>query len=85
MNNIIKHTDATIVTVLICTDGDVAEMEITDNGQGFEPSEMAVSGGMGLVSMRERAEKLGGQLTILSTPGDGTNVLVKLNGRNPNG
>ena len=85
LNNILKHTEATLVTVRVYTDGDLIEMEIIDNGQGFDPDQTAVNGGMGLVSMRERAEKLGGELTIFSTPGEGTHVQVKLNGRSPNG
>jgi signal transduction histidine kinase len=35
-------------------------------------------GGMGLVSMRERAERLGGSLTILSAPGEGTRVKISV-------
>ena len=48
------------------------ELEVTDNGVGYDPS--ASKGGMGLSSMAERAEKLGGRLEIDSSVGQGTRV-----------
>ena len=51
-------------------------LEVADDGQGFDASEIRDTGGLGLVSMRERAEKIGGQLAIHSAPGEGTRVSV---------
>jgi signal transduction histidine kinase len=49
-------------------------LSMEDNGIGFDPS--AESAGMGLTSMQERAQAIGGELTITSTPGEGTIVQV---------
>lgn len=74
LNNVLKHSAATLVTVRICLNGEQVEMEIVDNGQGFDPARVGDSGGMGLVTMRERVDRLGGALTILSVGGEGTTV-----------
>ena len=59
-----------------------------DNGRGFDPGAVgraATSWGVGLRSMRERAEMLGGALSVDSTPGTGTRMelRVPLDGRRP--
>jgi len=77
LNNALKHAAATAVTVRIRSDAAGVELEIVDNGQGFDPSTASEKGGMGLITMRERAERLGGVLTIRSTPGEGTKVKVR--------
>jgi signal transduction histidine kinase len=86
LNNALKHATATVITVRIHTDdapqvGAAAiTLTITDNGKGFNLDETTAAasggdtGGIGLDSMRERAEKLGGDLTVHSTPGKGTTV-----------
>jgi signal transduction histidine kinase len=76
LNNALKHAAATSVTVHVRGEGDRVELEVVDNGTGFDLNTERDRGGMGLVSMRERAEKLGGSLTVLSTPGEGTRVKV---------
>jgi signal transduction histidine kinase len=78
LNNALKHATATAITVRIeATDGRV-ELEVTDNGSGFDPAAGEGQGGLGLTSMRERVEKLGGTLAVLSKPGEGTKVKVSL-------
>jgi signal transduction histidine kinase len=76
LNNALKHARATSVTVRIHSEGDIVELEVADNGVGFDPQARADEGGMGLVSMRERAERMGSSLIILSTPGEGTRVKI---------
>jgi signal transduction histidine kinase len=66
------------VTVRIRINDQHAELEIVDDGQGFDPKAITDQGGMGLITMRERAERLGSTLTILSAPGEGTRVEVTL-------
>ncbi len=80
LNNILKHAKATRVTVRIHSENSRVALEIVDNGTGFDPDEMTDYGGMGLASMRERAEKLGGSLTVLSKPGQGTTIRVDVEG-----
>jgi len=78
LNNALKHAAATSVTVCIhVADGQV-ELEVVDDGTGFDPATAGNGGGMGLVSMRKRAEKLGGALQVVSAPGQGTRVSVNV-------
>jgi signal transduction histidine kinase len=78
LNNALKHAAATSVTVYIRTEDERVELEVVDDGQGFDPDAVSDRGGMGLASMRQRAEKLGGSLTVLSAPGEGTRVKVSV-------
>jgi signal transduction histidine kinase len=78
LNNALKHAAAALVTVRIYSEGSCVQVEVTDNGQGFDPQAAYQGGGLGLVTMRERVEKLGGALTIRSAPGQGTIVQVAL-------
>ncbi len=83
LNNVLKHAAATFVTVRICPDGERAELEIVDDGQGFDLNTVSDMGGMGLITMQERAEQLGGELTILSVPEEGTSIRVTVETGNP--
>ena len=78
LNNALKHAAPTVVTVHIRSGEGQVEMEVIDNGQGFDLTAMDSIGGMGLVSMRERVEGLGGQFSLHSTPGAGARVKVVL-------
>jgi signal transduction histidine kinase len=74
LNNVLKHAQATEVAVLLRQGASHLRLAITDNGCGFDPQQ--VSAGYGLGHMRERAQRLGGQLSISSAPGAGTRVEV---------
>jgi len=74
LNNALKHSDATAVTIRICTQGDDVILEVSDNGRGFVPEAAERGGGLGLIGMKERARQLGGMLTVVSMPGQGTTV-----------
>jgi len=77
LHNSVKHADATTVHVEIRQDpaeGRRLVVEIADDGVGFDP--LVPSGGLGLVSMRERAERVGGRLTLESVPAGGTRVRI---------
>jgi PAS domain S-box-containing protein len=76
LNNALKHAAATSVTVYLRTHNQGVELEVVDDGQGFDPGASGAGSGIGLSSMQERAEKLGGTLTIHSRPGEGTHVIV---------
>jgi len=76
LNNALKHAAATTVAVCIIADERRIALEIRDDGKGLDLSAVSGEGGIGLSSMRERAEKLGGALTITSVPGQGTTVNV---------
>ncbi|MCB9419022.1 MAG: GAF domain-containing protein [Ardenticatenaceae bacterium] len=79
LNNALKHADATAVTVQIAQEPDGAvRLVVTDNGRGFDPDAAMFQGGMGLANMRQRAESRGGTLEIVSSPGQGCTVTVRL-------
>lgn len=78
LNNVLKHAGATSVTVRISTTLTHLEVEVADNGKGF-PRNMAESAwGIGLNSMQERIEKIGGALTIDSIPGQGSRIYISI-------
>jgi signal transduction histidine kinase len=74
ITNAARHGEAEHVTVTFSLDG---VLQITDDGKGFTP-ETATPNRFGLVSMRERAERLGARFRIESQPGRGTRVEVAL-------
>jgi signal transduction histidine kinase len=71
-----RHGGATSVSVEL-TNGHGTLLRIADDGSGFDPRRTRV-GGFGLVSMRERAEALGGRFTLCSEDGGGTKIEVRL-------
>jgi signal transduction histidine kinase len=85
LNNVIKHARAKRVVVqLITSDADVS-LVIQDDGIGFKPEDVEndrnrqpAGGGLGLLTMRERAHALGGRLQTRSTPDLGTRVEVHI-------
>lgn len=78
LNNSLKHSGADLVKARIFREAHGVTMEIFDNGQGFIFGEAQVSGGMGLLNMRERAQKLNGNLMIRSEPNEGTTITVTI-------
>ncbi|MBI4319774.1 MAG: hypothetical protein HY675_14895 [Chloroflexi bacterium] len=87
LNNVTKHAAATSVTVRLRVSSQEVALEVVDNGKGFDALEYERCGGIGLSSMRERAEALGGSLLIVSAPGCGTTVraIVKMAGERDEG
>jgi signal transduction histidine kinase len=73
LNNALKHAQARTVKVVIRCSPQRVELEVIDDGIGFDPGKVN-AGGMGLENMHARAELLGGKLTIESEPTKGTNV-----------
>lgn len=75
LNNSLKHSQATAVTVTITQSGTEVKLEIKDNGRGFDETVLPDEGGLGLTSMRERVVLLGGSLNIQSQP-EATTVTI---------
>lgn len=92
LNNIIKHSEASEFSVQIEADKSKVNVIVSDNGVGIPPEYFTLSGlsysGTGLFGMRERIEKLNGNLKINSSTGEGTVLIIqlprryKLNGNN---
>jgi signal transduction histidine kinase len=79
LNNAVRHGSAERIRVRLGGDSNGPSLRITDDGRGFDvPAAVSAGEGLGLTSMRERADLLGGDLRILSTPGAGTVVEVGL-------
>jgi signal transduction histidine kinase len=76
LNNVLKHAHAQHVRVQLVLAPAETRLSICDDGAGFTPSLAGSRGGLGLPGLRERAAKLGGRLTIDSSPGLGTRVQV---------
>jgi two-component system NarL family sensor kinase len=75
VNNAVRHSRGSVCAVTLRRDRDALEVEIRDDGSGVAD----VPGtGVGVGSMRERAEELGGTCTVSSAPGRGTVVLAHL-------
>jgi signal transduction histidine kinase len=76
LNNARRHSQAKNVRVVLGVEGNDCWAEVVDDGQGFEPR--SSRRGVGMSSMQERAEALGGEVEVESEPGKGTRVLVRL-------
>jgi signal transduction histidine kinase len=76
--NIARHSQATSAGVLLTRRNGAVTAIIEDNGVGFDPDKASHTGRLGLLGMRERAEMLGGNLTLESTPGAGTTIYAEV-------
>ena len=77
LTNVIKHSRASRVSVLVTRKGDSVAAVVEDDGVGFTPDEVR-DGGLGLVGMRERIALLGGRLTVESEPERGTTLVAEV-------
>jgi signal transduction histidine kinase len=75
VQNAIKHGAAKDIIVQLQGSHEKLTLSIVDDGVGFK-IDGALKMGLGLISIRERAESLGGTLEIISTPGHGTRLYV---------
>jgi signal transduction histidine kinase len=82
LNNVRKHADAAVVRVTAAGGDDGYRITVFDNGRGFDPASVPADR-FGLAGMRERASLIGADLRIESQPGDGTRVMVSLEGAGP--
>lgn len=78
VGNALKHAGAARIGISLGCDTDWLRLRVEDDGKGFDPLDAfsALGGHFGLIGMRERAERLGGELKLYSRPGAGTQVEV---------
>lgn len=78
LRNAVKHSQ--VVRMEVCLRGapDEIALEVRDAGVGFDPDNVTAHGGLGLISMRERANFVGGMFSIESKPNAGTKIKVKI-------
>jgi signal transduction histidine kinase/ligand-binding sensor domain-containing protein len=79
INNLARHSACTAAEITLTLDGTLMTLRVCDNGKGFvmNGGNGNGNGGQGLLSMRSRAEKLGGQLTITTPPDGGTEIVLR--------
>jgi signal transduction histidine kinase len=78
LNNMVKHSSAKQIAVLLKGSGNLFTLAFNDDGIGFNIEEKAKSGGAGLNNLQNRARLINAQLTMQSTPGNGTRVTIEL-------
>ena len=79
LSNVVKHGQASSAEVSIQQSGSTLQVEVADNGKGFEVSDVELEGGgmrFGLFSIRERLDLIGGRFEIESKPGAGTRCTI---------
>lgn len=78
LTNVAKHAQATRVIISLAVDHTATILTISDNGCGFAQDQPPGHAGLGLITMREMAEFIGGKFDIRSRPAGGTHVHVTL-------
>ena len=81
LSNIMKHANASEVTVNLAFHREGVNLSVRDNGRGFDPHQpgpVTQQGGFGLTGMKQRAALMHGELTIQSEPGRGTLVEIQV-------
>lgn len=83
LNNIVKHAQAQAVSVTLRCDAAAIYLTVVDDGLGLSTlsgklEQIGSVSGLGLMTMRERAELVGGQVQFSSSPGQGTSVFVTI-------
>ena len=79
LNNVVKHAGTDRAAVTLRFEKEHLALSIRDRGSGFDPERITRnSASIGLASMRERVESLGGTLKVVSSPGQGTRITVEV-------
>ena len=80
VTNVVKHAGASRIAIQLYAEARKLYLRIKDDGRGFVPDSAfsSLAGHFGVLGMRERAERLGGELRLASHPGEGTEVEVKV-------
>src|SRR5205085_8531949 len=82
LQNVMKHASASRVTLRLSTTHGCVQLVVEDDGRGFQTGEAGRNRSgdpaYGLVGMRERAERAGAHLQLISTPGSGPRVLAEI-------
>jgi signal transduction histidine kinase len=75
LTNVLRHAQAQQVIVTLAVDATRLQLRVEDDGRGFDPAQAA---GLGMVTMRERAEQVGGTLHVDTEAAAGTRIRVEL-------
>jgi signal transduction histidine kinase len=78
LNNVVKHANAPRAQVALHFEPRLLKLSTADNGVGFDPNARPRAHTMGMASMRERAQSVGGDISVESAPARGTRVSADL-------
>jgi signal transduction histidine kinase len=81
LTNVAKHAQAKNVTVRLEEFGESVHLSIADDGIGFDSEahqQPEAKPNWGLINMRERSQAIGGQLSVETAPGKGTQIVVEI-------
>ncbi len=78
LHNVVKHSGVTRARLVLTSASGQIVLSVADRAVGFDRTAVLQKGTLGLVSMRERARLMRGQLVVTSKPGEGTNVEVRV-------
>ncbi len=78
LTNVMRHSKATRVDVVLAKEDNCLLLEVRDNGTGIDDEKVSSHESFGLMGMRERARFLGGEVTIGGIPGKGTTVKLSI-------
>lgn len=78
LNNMVKHSHAKKITVLLNSSEKFITLKLSDNGIGFSISEKMNSGGAGLQNLQKRADLINASLYVQSSPGNGSETTIEL-------
>jgi two-component system sensor histidine kinase UhpB len=81
LTNVAKHAEASLVEIVLDQVDEQCEMSITDNGVGIGPTREGGNGKrprLGMVTMRERAQAIGGRFQVRTMPGGGTQIAISI-------
>jgi signal transduction histidine kinase len=78
LTNIMRHSGATTVDVILEKDNGGLVLSIRDNGRGITEAEKRDPLSLGLLGMRERVNLMGGEITVTGTKGEGTVVTIRI-------
>ena len=76
VNNVLKHADATILTIELMVEGGIADLTISDNGKGFDPNNNKHKRGVGLKNIASRTQLFNGEVKLLTEPGKGCTLHI---------
>lgn len=82
LSNVRRHSQANHVRINLSIHDGMLESQVQDDGQGFDPQTIDMDGehirGLGLLGINERVNQFGGELEIISHPGSGTQIRIRM-------
>jgi PAS domain S-box-containing protein len=78
LQNVAQHAEATKVSVSLTFSRNALFLSVRDNGVGFDPAKVRGRGSLGLTNMEERARLVNGSFSLISAPGQGTQIVVEI-------